>query len=125
MHVCGCVYLGTWIFLLLTCGRETTARSFPPVSSSASILADLLFVCPLFSRDVAVYHPSGGRCLITQPVLSSVARQAVNLVTDNPQSLCWGRPLLDMPGSHPVPPRLLRSRLGMGGKRGPQVLELG
>lgn len=72
MHVFVCV---PWYLDLLSCspacGRETTARSFPPVSSSVSILADLLFICLLFSRDVAVYHPSGGagRCLITQPVL--------------------------------------------------------
>lgn len=58
-HACVYVCVPWYLDLLLTCGRETTARSFPPVSSSVSILADLLFICPLFSCDVAVYHPSG------------------------------------------------------------------
>lgn len=92
---------------------DHTARSFPPVSSSTPAWLICFSFCLLLSCDVCdVPHvpPIRGRCLITKPVLSPVARRAVNLVTDNPQGQRWGCPLLDMPGCHPVPPRLLLSR---------------
>lgn len=53
-----CVYLGTWISCAPAAGT-TTARSFLPVSSSVSILADLLFICLfIYFCDALLYHPS-------------------------------------------------------------------